>query len=85
MTGLCWFVQIVHYPLFKEINLEDFPRYERKNYVTGVITVPVMIIELATALLLLYFSPSLLHFINVGLLGIIGISTAIFQVPMHIQ
>lgn len=54
MAGLCWFVQVVHYPLFREIPLADFPKYERKNFVTGFVTVPVMTIELATGLYLLY-------------------------------
>jgi len=85
MTGLCWFVQIVHYPLFHQINLKDFPRYERKNAVTGFITVPIMVIELLTGLYLLYLNQDFLYFTNVALLGIIGLSTALLQVPMHLK
>lgn len=85
MAGLCWFVQIVHYPLFRQIELEVFPQYERKNFVTGFLTVPIMTIELASALYLLYHSLSPIHFLNVGLLGIIGLSTALFQVPIHLK
>lgn len=44
-----------------------------------------MTIELATALYLLYHSLSLLHFLNVGFLGLIALSTALFQVPIHLK
>ncbi len=83
MTGLCWFVQIVHYPLFRMINPKDFPAYEKKNLNTGFIAVPMMIIELATGLWILYDNQSLIPFLNVVLLGIIGLSTVIFQAPVH--
>jgi len=85
MTGLCWFVQIVHYPLFRKINLADFPQYERSNFVTGFVTVPVMIVELLLGILLLYLNFDLLFLINVVFLGIIGLSTFIFQVPIHLK
>lgn len=85
MAGLCWFVQIVHYPLFLEIKTEEFPNYERKNAVTGYVTVPTMIIELLTGLYLLYALPSWLTISNVLFLGMIWLSTMIFQVPMHLQ
>lgn len=85
MAGLCWFVQIVHYPLFHQIKLEDFPNYERKNYRTGFITAPAMMIELATGLYLIYHNPNLYHSLNVGLLGVIASSTAFIQVPIHLK
>lgn len=85
MAGLCWFVQIVHYPLFHQIKLNEFHVYERKNFITGFITIPVMMIELATGLYLVYHNLDLIHFLNIGLLGIIGLSTAIFQVPIHLK
>ncbi|MFT4661944.1 MAG: hypothetical protein ACI8XB_002226 [Patiriisocius sp.] len=56
MCGLCWFVQIVHYPLFMTIRLEDFPKYKTRNYITGFLTVPIMVLELTTAMYLLYFN-----------------------------
>lgn len=85
MAGICWFVQIVHYPLFREIELKDFPKYERKNFVTAFVTVPTMVIEMATGLYLLYHNINLMHFLNIGLLGIIALSTVIFQVPIHLK
>ena len=85
MTGLCWFVQVVHYPLFYQINLSEFPQYERKNAVTAYITVPLMIIELLTGLYLLFIHQDYLFFSNVFFMGIIGLSTFIFQVPLHLK
>ncbi len=85
MTGLCWFTQIVHYPLFRFIDPKDFPTYERKNLSTAFITVPVMIVELLTGLWLLYINQSYLHILNVALLGFIGLSTVIFQGPIHLK
>lgn len=85
MTGLCWFVQIVHYPLFRHIPLTDFPEYEKRNFVTAYITTPIMTIELLTGLWILYQNFNYLWIANVILLGIIGLSTFIFQVPIHLK
>ncbi|WP_407557293.1 hypothetical protein [Winogradskyella sp. 4-2091] len=85
MTGLCWFVQIVHYPLFRAIERNEFPSYERKNVITGFITVPVMVIELITGLILLYHFRDSLHLLNMVLLTFIWLSTFIFQVPIHLK
>lgn len=85
MTGLCWFVQVVHYPLFKAIESQKFPAYERKNIITGVITVPVMTIELITGLILLYHHQETLYLLNIVLLAFIWLSTMIFQVPIHLK
>lgn len=85
MTGLCWFVQMVHYPLFHQIELDEFPAYEKKNFNTGFITVPLMVIEMTTGLLLLYYNFDILFVFNIFLLGITGLSTFIFQVPIHLK
>jgi hypothetical protein len=31
MTGLVWFVQIVHYPLFKDVGQDKFKHYEAQH------------------------------------------------------
>ncbi|MFT5877673.1 MAG: hypothetical protein ACI8SA_001537 [Dokdonia sp.] len=85
MTGLCWFVQIVHYPLFHQIKSIDFAKYEKKNFVTGFITIPIMVIEFLTGLYLLYNSATLVYLVNLALLGLIGLSTVFYQVPIHIK
>lgn len=85
MTGLCWFVQVVHYPLFRYIRLEDLALYEQKNLRTGYIAVPVMVIELLTGLWLWWQEMFCLNFINIGLLVVIGLSTVILQGPLHVM
>lgn len=85
MTGLCWFVQLVHYPLFHAVPLEKFSQYERKNAVTAYLTVPLMVIELGTGLLWLYLNPEWVYLINAFLMGVIGFSTFVFQVPLHLK
>ena len=85
MTGLCWFVQVVHYPLFLKIRQEDFARYERGNFATGLITIPIMTAEWITGFWLLWEEPNIWWIINGVLMLVIGFSTFIFQVPTHIQ
>lgn len=85
MTGLCWFVQIVHYPLFRVIEKDQFPAYEIKNIITSFITVPIMIAELVTGLILLYNYQDVFHLLNMILLAFIWLSTMIFQVPIHLK
>jgi len=84
MCGLVWFVQIVHYPLFKGVPLEDFPAYQKRNFVTGFVTVPVMITELFSGLWILCNDYSNLFLINMILLAVIWGSTFVFQVPTHL-
>lgn len=31
LTGLIWFVQLVHYPLLAEVGVDRFPRYEAEH------------------------------------------------------
>lgn len=85
MLGLIWFVQIVHYPLFAKIKAENFVGYEQQHtHKTSFITAPPMLVELATAILLLYLNfGDLLHWINT--IGVIGLwaSTFFIQVPLH--
>lgn len=85
MCGLCWFVQVVHYPLFLSIRGEDFPAYEKKNFVTAYLTVPVMTVEMLTGLYLVYQNPELLYWLNTALLIAIALSTAFLQVPYHLR
>ena len=90
MFGLIWFVQVVHYPLFLQVGAQNFPVYEaaHANRTTYVVA-PLMLVELATAGLLLL--PGLRPpgisawqaLAGAGLVGIIWLSTAFLQVPLH--
>jgi hypothetical protein len=50
MTGLIWFVQVVHYPLFRAVGSSGYAAYqERHMRLTKVVVVPRMLLEAATA------------------------------------
>tara|TARA_R110002167_G_scaffold35569_14_gene113570 strand:- start:375 stop:743 length:369 start_codon:yes stop_codon:yes gene_type:complete len=85
MCGLCWFVQIVHYPLFRAVRIADLPQYEQKNFVTGYVTVPIMTVELISGIWYLLMFHDTIFIYNIVLLGIIWGSTFIFQVPIHLK
>ncbi|MBN8730276.1 MAG: hypothetical protein J0L64_07040 [Acidobacteria bacterium] len=88
MCGLIWFVQIVHYPLFEAVGREHFSRYEQLHVQrVGWIVGPAMLAEAVSAVaLLLAWPPSpvrTLLWVNLVLLALIWISTAVWQVPQH--
>ena len=88
MTGLIWFVQLVHYPLFPYAAAGDFPAFAREHQRrTGWVVGPLMLLEAATATWLL-FSPIgaaalRLAWLGWALLASIWLSTAFVQVPLH--
>jgi hypothetical protein len=88
MSGIIWFVQVVHYPLFGRVHEEKFLSYEQENMrKTTWVVVPPMVVELLTGTLLLWkrpeFVPSALAWIGFVLLAVIWSSTAIWQAPKH--
>jgi hypothetical protein len=90
MCGLIWFVQIVHYPLFERVGAAGFADYEAMHATrTGWVVGPLMVAELITAILLLLPSlrPATISTaaagLGAGLVGVIWISTALIQVPLH--
>ena len=85
MTGLIWFVQIVHYPLFAYAESGDFRGFAADHQRrTGAVVGPLMLAEAGTAALLLFppqDSPT--AWIGGALLASIWLSTALVQVPLH--
>jgi len=88
MTGLIWFVQIVHYPMFSAVGRNVFVEYEivHARRTTWVVA-PVMLLEAGTGLMLLT-GPAFEHFrgallASTGLLAVIWLSTAFLQMPRH--
>jgi hypothetical protein len=50
MTGVIWFVQLVHYPLFERVGEPAWSAYHAGHTArTGVLVAPLMVLELATA------------------------------------
>ena len=97
MTGIIWFVQVVHYPLFTKIPVAGFVDYDQAHTVrTGWVVAPLMLVELGTALALLLawspegvarglgsFATDPLYLTALGCLLLIWISTFFLQVPLH--
>jgi hypothetical protein len=88
MTGLIWFVQVVHYPLLTAVPPSDLPAYEFGHQRrTGFVVAPPMLLELVTAVAALRWRPpelpALWAWAGVTLLGAIWASTAFVQVPLH--
>ncbi|HVP60337.1 MAG TPA: hypothetical protein VMT11_07250 [Myxococcaceae bacterium] len=88
MTGLIWFVQVVHYPLLHAVPPSDLPAYEaRDQRRTGLVVGPPMLVELVTAVAAVRWRPpelpALWAWAGVTLLGVIWASTAFVQVPLH--
>ncbi len=85
MGGIIWMVQIVIYPLFLEVGFSAFEEYHRQYMalVTWVIA-PLMFLEVASCVMCLLAHPkNRLLWIASILLGLIWLSTAFIQVPLH--
>jgi hypothetical protein len=53
MTGLIWFVQLVHYPIFAKVPPADFPAFHHFHTLqTAQLTAVAMLLELLAALAL---------------------------------
>jgi hypothetical protein len=88
MVGLIWFVQVVHYPLFAMVARDNFVKFEEAHStLTTLVVGPPMLIELATAVLLVALLSAskerLLAAVALGLLVVVWFSTALLQVPLH--
>ena len=88
MVGLIWFVQVVHYPLFARVGHVEFPAYEADHQrLTTYVVAPLMLAELATAVLLFWWRPpgvpTWLIAVALATLLSIWVSTYLVQVPQH--
>ena len=88
MTGLIWFVQLVHYPLMASVGEDRYVNYQtahmsRTTWAVG----PAMLMEAGSALALVLCLPPgtqlALAWRAFALLVVIWIATAIFSVPAH--
>ena len=88
MVGVIWFVQVVHYPLFSRVGPEKFSLYsEAHSRLTTYVVGPPMLVEAATALLLVLRRPEgvplAAALIGLALVVVVWLSTALLQVPRH--
>lgn len=86
MTGLIWFVQLVHYPGFRIINQDDFSSFHAfHTRRTGYVVIPPMLAEIVTSFWLTLAFERLWTLNSIGLLLVLGIwfSTFLLQVRYH--
>ena len=88
MTGIIWFVQIVHYPLMRKVGKGRFTRYGQMHSVLTVfIVAPLMFIEVVAVSYGLLYSTVWISDesaqLGGALLLIIWISTFALQIPQH--
>lgn len=88
MTGLIWFVQLVHYPLMKLADASRFREFSHRHQqqTTWVVAGP-MVVEVLTAIWLASSSSilrqsTLYHAASI-LLAIVWGSTVLLQMPLH--
>lgn len=88
MIGIIWCMQLVHYPLFARVGAAEFPAYEaaHQTRITALVG-PWMALEAATAIALLWLRPpgvsAPLAWAGVALVGVLWLSTACWQGPLH--
>jgi hypothetical protein len=88
MTGLIWFVQIVHYPLFGKVGRAEFAEYHAAHTrLTTRLVVGPMILELLTAAALVVLPPAglgpALPCLGLAATFVCWLSTGWIQVPLH--
>ena len=88
MVGVIWFVQVVHYPLFADVGVEQFPAWEQRNVVlTTWVVGPGMLVEAITAIGMFFLPGAMvsrrLAVTGTLLLAVIWASTHFLQVPCH--
>lgn len=88
MFGVILVVQIVHYPLARYVDPAAYTTFQTAHMrrITYIV-LPAMGLELGTALWLVWQPPGgvpvWLLWTGLGLLGVIWLSTALLQGPMH--
>lgn len=88
MTGIIWFVQLVQYPSFREVDSASFTGFHAHHSaaITWIVA-PLMILEAASAVAFLW-APLRIQapwqiWLGIGLVALIWASTFVLQVPMH--
>tara|TARA_B100001059_G_scaffold46109_1_gene38948 strand:+ start:15603 stop:16025 length:423 start_codon:yes stop_codon:yes gene_type:complete len=86
MIGVSLVVQIIIYPSFKFIQKVSFKEYHL-NYMNKMsyVVAPIMLLEIISSFLLLFFNKSLTDFFGFILLSLVWFVTFFFIVPLHNQ
>lgn len=85
IVGLIWVIQLIVYPQFLRVGAADFRAYHFSHCLRiGLMIVPLVLLEAGSAAWLLYEGLRSMPFlISLGMIPLIGLSTAFWQAPMH--
>ncbi|MFN7979297.1 MAG: hypothetical protein U0P30_14265 [Vicinamibacterales bacterium] len=86
MTGLIWFVQVVHYPLFATVGADAFPAYHAAHTrLTTLVVAPLMVVEAIAAVWIAVAradDPGIV-WSGLALVGVVWLATFGLSVPRH--
>jgi len=84
MVGIIWVIQLLHYPAFHFIKESDYVEFQHFHMQRiSFIVVPVMILELFSAFMLVYYLRSNLLTICLIILLFIWLITFVFFTKLH--
>ena len=84
MVGIIWVIQLLHYPAFHFIKESDYVEFQHFHMQRiSFIVVPVMVLELFSAFMLVYFIQSNMLILCLIILLFIWLITFIFFTKLH--
>ena len=84
MVGIIWVIQLLHYPAFNFIKESDYVEFQHFHMQRiSFIVVPVMILELFSAFMLVYYFRSNLLILCLIILLVIWLITFVFFTKLH--
>ena len=84
MVGVIWVIQLLHYPTFHFIEESDYVEFQHFHMQRiSFIVVPVMIIELLSGFMLVYYFRSNLLILCLIILLVIWLITFVFFTKLH--
>ena len=85
LVGLIWVIQVVHYPMLKNVGHENFIAYhERHMSLISWVVGPLMLAEIGSAVALLFLGEgSWIFLVSLGALFMVWASTVLLQIPLH--
>ena len=84
MVGIIWVIQLLHYPTFHFIKQSDYVEFQHFHMQRiSFIVVPVMIIELLSGFMLVYYFRSNLFILCLTILLVIWLITFVFFTKLH--
>jgi hypothetical protein len=84
MTGVVWYVQLVHYPSFRAVERERFVEFHRHHTAaTTLIVGPAMVVEAACAVYRAWAGGGWRGWAGLALVAILWAGTFFVMVPLH--